>query len=224
MAIPTGDILRVQIGGAVPSDTWSCSFWFALTGLGATPTPSQMNSAANALLGGFKTSVWLAGTSPWSGQCSTGTSLTTGKSYLYRSSLLVASGSASVTGAPGAAGTSGPNYVARCITTLTNQPGRSRRGRFYLPQTAGSVTASTGLFASISTALGNMAGLLGSASGAQSSGYFFGGSETASYVVVSSTHGYTTHITSLRADNVPDTQHGRENKLVATVTDAVTVS
>jgi hypothetical protein len=223
MALPTGDLLRIQVGGAVPSDTWSCSFWFTLAGLGGTPTPTQMNTAAQSFLAGFNTTFWNVATNPWKGFCSTGTSLSTSKSYLYRGGLLVANGSGAITAVAGGAGAVLPNYVARCVTTLTAQPGRSRRGRFFLPCTGATVAGATGLFATVSGALSNLAGQLGHSSGAQSSGYFFGGSEVATYAVVSATHGYATPITTLRCDNIPDTQHGRENKLIATVIDTVTI-
>jgi hypothetical protein len=223
MALPTGDLLRIQVGGAVPSDTWSISMWFLMTGLGTTPTPSQMNTAASGMLGGLNTVWWNVAGNPWKGFCSTGTTLANSKSYLYRGGLLVASGAATITPVAGGSGTALPNYVARCVTTLTAQPGRSRRGRMYLPCTGGTITAATGLFASVSASLTNLASQFNHSSGAQSTGFFFGGSELATYSVVSSTHGFTTPITSLRCDNIPDTQHGRENKLLATVTDSATI-
>lgn len=223
MALPTSDIMRVQVGGAIPSDTWSIGFWFEFTGLATTPTPAQMNSAANGFLSGFNTLFWNVATNPWKLKASTATNLSTSKAYLYRSGALVASGAASMAAVAGTGGSPMPNYVARCVTLLTNQPGRSRRGRVYLPANGDTVTAATGLNTTISAQLTNLASLFSTSSGAQSTGYFFGGSEVASFVVVSATHGYTTHITSLRADNKPDTQHGRENKLVPTITDSVTI-
>jgi hypothetical protein len=223
MALPTDDLLRIQLGGAVPSDTWTCTFWFVMSGLTTTPSPTQMNSAASALLGGFNTTVWSAATNGWRNLCSAGTTLANAKSYLYRGGLLVSNGTATITPVAGIGGSTQPNYVARCITTLTAQPGRSRRGRFFMPETGTAPVAATGLFASISGALSNIAGQFGASSGAQSTGFFFGGSESASWSVVSATHGFATHITTLRADNKPDTQHGRENKLVPTVTDTQTV-
>ena len=223
MAIPSGDLLRLTIGGSVPSDTWSVSLWFKLTGLSATPSPTAMNSTALNAVNGFNTVFWSNAVSPWKAQCATSTTLATSKLYLYRSSALVQAGTGSITPVAGTGSVTMPGYVARVVSLLTDQPGRSRRGRIYLPSTGAGVNSGTGLFASVSGAMTNLATILGSTSGYQSTGYFFGGSEVAELCVVSSTHGYTTSVTSLRCDNKPDTQHGRENKLIATINDAVSV-
>lgn len=223
MAMPSGDILALRLGGAVPSDSWSIGFWFVITGLTTTPSPSAMNSAALGALNGFNNLFWNAATNPWKAEVSSGTTLASSTCYLYRGGTLTASGTGAITAVPGTGSGANPQYTARCVTLQTNSPGRSRRGRVYLPETATSVNATSGLWLSRSAALANLASFFSTSAGTQSAGYFFGTGETADFVVVSTTHTYTTSITGLRMDNKPDTQHGRESKLVATVFDTATI-
>lgn len=221
VGLPAGDFLNVRLGGAVASDTWSVGWWFQMTGLGAVPSPSAMNTAAAGPLGGFNNTVWNVAGTPLKVRESTATTLSNSSLYLYRDGVLVASGKASISAVAGTGSTGGFNYVARVVTLLTSQPGRSKRGRIYLPWTGQDVAAATGLWTAEATILSNLAGHLNAEQGA---GYFFGGSETADLVVVSSRHAYATSVTQLRMDNKPDTQRGRLNKLVPSVYDTASIS
>jgi hypothetical protein len=230
MGLPNGDLLLIRLGGDVAGDDWSIGFWFKITGQSSVPTPSQMNSAANALLGGFNTLFWSAATNPWKNRCSTGTTLKTSKSYYYRDGVLSAAGTSAITAVAGTGSSTQPNPVAQVITLLTDQPGRNKRGRVYMPATALPPTASTGLWGASAALVSNLASLFSTSSGAQSTGYFFGGSDVADLVVVSQggqrpvvTAPVATSVTSLRMDNKPDTQRGRENKLVPTIFDTASI-
>lgn len=221
MPLPAGDFLNVRFSGAVPSDTWQIGFWFQINGLGSTPSPTTMNTAATNGLNGFNNTVWNVAGTPLKIRNSSATSFSQSTIYLYRDNVLAASGTAAISPVIGTGSTGGFNYVSRVVTLLTNQPGRSRRGRVYLPWTGQDVTAGTGLWGAEATIVSNLAGHLNAMQGA---GFFFGGAETGDLVVVSSTHGYATSVTSIRMDNKPDTQRGRLNKLRSTINDQATIT
>lgn len=102
-----------------------------------------------------------------------------------------------------------PKETSLVVSERTNQPGRSGRGRFYLPACGIALTAG-GLVAS-STAvddLGDAAITLFDALSAA----------LAIPVVASFTKGQTYNITRLEIDNKPDTQRRRQDKVLATHT------
>ena len=220
MPLPAGDLLLARVGGSLPSDKWSVGLWFDLAGLGADPTPAQMNAACLAWLTNFANVFWTPASNPWKSQASVGVSLATGTLYLYRSAALTASGTATISTSSGTGSNPLPSYVARVCTLLTNNPGRSKRGRIYLPANGVSPNSGTGLWSSVQPQVTNLGTAI---QNAEVTGFWFGGSEQAACDVVSKTHGIKTRVTSLRMDNKPDTQRGRENKLTATVFDSQTI-
>lgn len=224
MALPNGDLLLYRVGGATPSDTWSIGMWFVVTGQSGIPSPANMNSAASGVLGGFNTLVWSAATNGLKSFNNSGVTLATASTAYYRNGSLVAAGSASISPVAGTGATNQPNYVARVVSLLTDRPGRSYRGRLYLPWTGQALTAASGLWTSMPDIPTNLATLLSSSTGMQSPGYGWGGSSVADFVVLSRAQTAATPVTSLRMDNKPDTQHGRENRLVASVFNTAAVT
>jgi len=211
MAIPSGDILRIVVGGPIGGDTWSTGQWRVLTGMTGLPTPTQMNAAATAWLATFKSLVWDPATGGWRGQNNAGTALSTCRVYLYQGGLLAAQGAAAITPDTGLATPVLPAYVAGCVTLQTNTPGRSGRGRIYMPITGCTMVAATMQIQSDFTPhLAALASWLNS--GVDTT---MPGSPTGVPVVLSRTKTQTHQITALRMDTIPDTQHGRENKFVA---------
>lgn len=211
MVMPSGDILRIVVGGKMGADTWSIGSWRLYSGMTGTPTPAQMNANAAAWLGTFNSLVW----SPASGGLKLinqlGVDLSTCTTYMYRAGQLAAQGTASQTAVAGSAGSSHPGYVACAVTTLTNAAGRSKRGRIFIPVQSGTIDANSLQFSGgISTVVTNLASWM--ATGTDTT---LPGSPTGSPIVLSRTTSSTAQITSLRADSIPDTQHGRTNKLVA---------
>lgn len=218
---PAGDYVKYVIGGTIASDTWSIGICQSLTGLSGVPTPSQMNAAALVRLNGFNTAVWSLATSGLKLLNGAGVSLVNCKSYLYRGGVLSAQGTAAITPVPGTGSPGLPFYTAMCVSLLTDRPGRSGRGRLYLPATAAAVSATTGQFTTNLSGLATaVAGVL-TAYGPDDNGY--PGDPASVAAVVSNTHGLLTEIQSIRIDTLPDTQHGRTRHDTATSVYSATV-
>lgn len=224
MGFPAGDYLNVRLGGAVPFDTWSIGFWYHVTGQSTVPTPSQMDGAANAALAGFNTIVWSDPTSPLKAKVNAATNLSTCKVYYYRDGVLVAGGSNTITAVPGTGASGAPSYIARCVTVLTQTPGKSHRGRFYLPWNGEVLTGNTENWPSAQGILDRLAFRQNSSTGTQSTGFFFGGSEQADYGVMSQTHALFTSATSYRMNSKPDTQRGRQDKAPTNLVETSSIS
>lgn len=213
MPYPSGDVVKYVVGGGAASDTWSIGVWQSLTGLGGNPTPAQMNSAALSRLNGFDTAVWSASLGPLKAENSPAMNLSFCKSYLYRNGVLTAQGVGNKTAVPGGATTLLPLFTAICFTLLTGISGRSYRGRVYLPATGIVGSSTTGQIATTHQQLATNLGLwLGGFAPDDTS---FPGDPTTYAGVLSQTKAAITKITSVRADSLYDTQHGRTNKDVA---------
>jgi hypothetical protein len=221
MAKPNGDYVKYVIGGACGSDTWSIGLWQKLTGMSSTPTPAQMNAAALFRLNGFKTLVWTPASVPLAGLNATGVNLATAKAYLYRNGVLSAQGTASITASAGTSTRFMPFYTALCVSLLTNTPGRSGRGRVYLPYTGATINGTTGQSSDTLTTIANNFASMATGYGPDDNG--FPGDPTSELEVVSSTHATSAKVVSVRIDSIPDTQHGRTRKVVATSTATASV-
>ena len=206
----SGDVVKYVIGGACASDTWSTGVWQDLAGLTGTPTPSQMNAAAASRLSGFNSLVWGLVTQGLKAVNASGITLATCKSYLYRNGVLTAQGAASITPSAGSATPGSPFYTALCVSTLTNTPGRSGRGRMYLPITAYGISPTTGQYTN--SAAGLITSMASWLTGFGPDDNLFPGDPASHAVVLSQLKGQVHPITSIRADSLPDTQHGRINK------------
>jgi hypothetical protein len=210
----SGDVVKYVVGGAIGSDQWSIGAYQRLNGLSSNPTPTQMNTAALARLNGFNTIVWSAATAGLKSVNATGVALSIIKSYLYRGGVLTAQGNAAITAVPGTGSANLPFFTALCCSLLTNTPGRSGRGRLYLPFTAGALTATGGQtnIGSLSQYAGNVASWL---SGLGGNDNLYPGDPTSAAVVLSNTKSAVYDVVTTRIDSIPDTQHGRTRKDVA---------
>jgi hypothetical protein len=140
----------------------------------------------------------------------------------YDGATLSVDGTASATPVPGTGSGAHPGYVALVVTLLTAFPGRSHRGRIYLPATAVAINSATSQLSTAATQdtlAADVATHLASSAHTPSwaSGVLF------TPVVLSKTLGSTADIVSLRIDSLPDTQHGRTRKLSAVHTATHTV-
>jgi len=107
-------------------------------------------------------------------------------------------------------GTGSPIDTCLVVSLRTGIPGRSQRGRMYLPCHEGA-TVTTGMLASATATLYNT-----------STKALFDTANTLTtnkVVVVSRTHGSYETVKSLVADNKPDVQRRRENRLAPAATD-----
>lgn len=110
-----------------------------------------------------------------------------------------------------------PNQVAIVVTTLTGRPGRSFRGRAYLPMIAQGQIGATGqltqaLCNTIATSFSSfLSGVKDAAGGAPP-------------VIASRTRSAMTDVLSVNVDSLPDTQRRRRNKSVASFHGTGTVS
>lgn len=111
-------------------------------------------------------------------------------------------------------------FTSLCVSLLSDTVGRSARGRIYIPFT---VACSGGQFTSGNLTTANTAtkALIDSINAADWTSF----NVTSKRVSVASlTKGLNYTITRLRCDSVPDTQHRRTDKLIATNTATATVA
>jgi hypothetical protein len=150
----------------------------------------------------------------------TSTVFTTVTSYLYKGGTGAAfTVQTSLSGKAGTASSSAlPNQCAIVVSLLTGIPGRSTRGRAYLPG-----------FASVS--MGGVTGQLQTGGVAQVCNAFAamlsGIKDTTngrSPVIASATHGLMTPITGVAIDTIVDTQRRRRDKLTAVARSTAVVS
>lgn len=209
MPMPAGWFCKFVIGGAVSlSDDWSIGIWYHVPG--GDPGQTDFDQAISDGIQSFHNTWWSASSNPWSDQNAAGTKLTDGKGYLYENGVLRRQSQHSITPAPGTGSTPHPSYVACCVTLRTAGFTRRERGRIYTPATAAATDTNSGLFTGLTTtALDNLSGCIG----------VFGHSGApmpCDPAVVSQTGGSFSVVTSIKYDNLPDTQHGRNNQTAAT--------
>jgi hypothetical protein len=210
--MPPGDLVKYVIGGSVPGDTWSIGFWQQLTGLTSNPTQAQMDAAALFRLNGFDSVAWSAAGVTVKGVAHSGTFLSFCKAALYRNGVLTQNGSGTKTPVAGTGGGLHPNYVALVVTLRTASAGRSHRGRVYLPATGVPISASTGRINTNAQPYAD--GIAAFLTGLGPDDVGFPGDPASHAVVVSRTTAVASNITSVSIDDKPDTQRGRENKLL----------
>ena len=222
MPFPPGKHAHITLGGSIGTETWSIGHWKEDQGSGI-PTPTQLNTYAAAVLAAFNTQFWNAATLPFKNYASADTSLINCSVHYYSGGVLIGLGTATITPVAGA-GASDPHpaYVAWVITTLSDFPGRSKRGRLYLPATAVSISGST-----------SQVGLATTDQDTQLAHFKAYLQDSTTNVpawdpgvgmvneILSQHLGSVVEMTSLRMDSLPDTQHGRSRKLVANHVSAV---
>lgn len=211
MPMPAGWFIKRVTGGPVSlTDDWSVGLWYHVPG--GDPGQTDFDQIISDGLASFTTSFWSASTHPWSDMNAAGTKVAQSKGYLYHDGVLVRQSTATQTPASGTPGTPHPAYVACCVTLKTAGFTRRERGRIYLPATAAATDTNSGLFSALtSDALDHLAGVI------ETFGHA-GAPFTADPVVVSQTGASYAAMTEIKYDNLPDTQHGRNNQTAATAT------
>lgn len=211
MPLPSGWFIKRVIGGPVSlTDDWSIGLWYHVPG--GDPGQTDFDQIISDGLTAFEGSFWTPGSSPWSDMNAAGTKVATSKGYLYDSGVLKRQTTANITPSSGTGSTPHPAYVACCVTLRTAGFTRRERGRVYLPATAAACDTNSGLFTGLTTtALTALAGVI------ETFGHA-GAPFTADPVVVSQTGASYSAITEIKYDNLPDTQHGRNNQTAATST------
>jgi hypothetical protein len=196
MGIPAG-LTRVTFSGTLSSvEHWACSFFFTGgTAAGTTDAGAAAfvsGTAFPALITAVRT--LLAGDDTWD---------SLDLYYYDGGTAAVAHGHAAVT-ATGLGGTGLPKQTACVLTLRTALANRSGRGRMYFPCTGGVMTTGGKITTTARDAL------------VDAMGNWFASFTTGTIypVVASQTHTSFQKVTSVDADNLPDTQRGRRGKLV----------
>lgn len=218
MALPSGDLIRNQVGGTCAGENWLIGVWTTVQGMSAVPNQSEMDARAESVLTVFDSNVWSAPANSLLSLNATGVKLTKSICSFYRDGVSLGSGIHTITPIPGTASSATPFYVAQVVTLKTATAGRRGRGRMYPPVTNGALLTAAGgqwdsgspgaLCANFGRFLGQLAvddtGLPGDPSFTP---------------VVVSIMGSAAHpITLLASDTIPDTQHGRTRRITAAST------
>lgn len=218
MALPSGALIKVTLNGAIGADVWSTGFWTTVIAP-VTPTGAALNTWAESVRALFASTVWTASVGGLNGQNTSAVSFANAKAYWYLDGALVQQGVSSGSALVGTSTTAHPAYTACACTLQTGLAGRSNRGRMYLPATGTTITAATLQFAAAAAQNStNLATFLSAVNGTA-----IGGS-TPVVAVVSQAHLATHKVTAVRADSIPDTQRGRQNKVTAISTSSVALS
>lgn len=209
--VPNGHINTTQ--------TWSTGLNMALSLSGPDLTQSQLDAVVAAVLPSFAT--WWTAVKPF---CSGLTQYDGFRAYYYAVGQTKASLSALSLIAPvvGTGSVVLPSFVS-CVTTLrTATPGRRGRGRNYLPTNAMQATNGHQFTSANCTTLANAhAALLTALNALNLTGQGIG---THQQVVCSSSNVGTNYpITRVTVDSLPDTQHRREDKFLASAVSSAAV-
>lgn len=217
-APPRGTMRMVWSGPVSTQDTWSTSLWSTVGTLAATPSQAEINTIASTGLAAFQANIFATG--KLQGIMAAATQLTTCTVYFYdgTSSAAAAQGVATQTATAGNGTTLCPAYTSMVASLGTSHAGRSGRGRMYLPTTALALTAGTLQSSAPSSITSCVKGLLSALTVTMT----VGGSSVTNLVGVQSRKNNTLYlVTSISCDSIPDTQHGRLNKDVATTKSVV---
>lgn len=224
MALPMGDFVRTQVGGRMGGENWVVGLWLKQSGMDGVPTLEQMDRYAQEQYDAFIADFWNPGAgTPWCTRNATGVDVRNAQATFYRDGVALGSGNYTGAVVAGTQTVAHPFYTAICTTTRTATAGRSGRGRIYFPYTGVSVDAGTGQVTS--TVVDNLVDLAKTwLEGRFTDSTELPGDPSSTPVVVSSTHGLSSTVTSISIDSRPDTQHGRVNRVSPAYTASDTVS
>lgn len=210
MPVPAIPFARFVIGGQVNSqDTWAITI--AATKAANPASQTEFDDTTLGVLNSFNTLFWSASSDQYKGLCHSMTKLSTIRGYFYSATSLLFTSSQSITPVSGTATTTQSPITACAFGLYTGLPGRSGRGRVYLPHTGPGITdgqLAVTTFHATRLATFLKAGPLGG---------WGTGSPSPVYTpcVVSEKTGGTTTINRVRLDTIPDTQRGRRNRMTA---------
>lgn len=204
------DSLRVVFSGfVVTGQSWSCSLWFRTIAAGLM-TQTELNTA-NGDLGDAAVGSWATLASAlWPSS----TTLTKCTTYVYPNNTVTASkvSTPHTLAAAGSTTTTMPPQCAVVASLRSEVPGRSGRGRIYIPYTLAGL-ASDGQIAS--TKVDNVANAVAAMIGDMNALSLPGGL-TPVCCVASFTKQEQPTVVSVVVDSIVDTQRRREGSMVAT--------
>jgi len=214
MGYPLEDLVKLEFGGALAGETWETGCWFFITSAPLV-SPAMMDAALTACdteIGGL----WTDFLKGWN---ASGLTLSRTKLSFYDNGVLSVTAEHAITVAAATGTAPQPGYVSQCIGLYTALSRRYARGRMYLPRTGNAPTASTFQWTTIATALGQLKTRLHNIETALQTNLT--GASAANLRVVSQTGPGSQQVTQLKADSIPDTQHGRTRRLLPLVKDSV---
>ena len=205
------DTLRVVWGGKIASDIWRTGVDLDITYNDFGPSGAELNTACSSIILPLLNTWWTT----HKAFNTTAVDFSYLSAYFYPAgaSTSFSQGQAAVSPVTGTgSGSLLPLRTAVAISKRTDLAGRSHRGRFYLPATAGLTIGADGQFTSANAA--SMCNAMGTlVQGFNNATWAPGGITTAKAVVSSMNHvGAPNPITQLRCDTLPDTQRRRTNK------------
>lgn len=212
--LPLEDLCRLEFGGSLGGESWETGCWFFITGASVV-TPVSVDNALTACdteIGGL----WTDFLKGWN---ASGLVLNRTKLSFYDNGVLSFSQQHAITVAAATGTAPQPGYTAQVVGLYTDLSRRYARGRMYFPKTGLAPSASTFQWASIATALGQLKTRLHNIETAIQAN--LPSATGANLRVVSRTGPGSQQVTQLKADSIPDTQHGRTRRFVATSKDAV---
>lgn len=220
VAPPNGTMRAVFSGPVSTQDTWSISLWFTFGELAGLPSQSELNSIATTFLNRFTTNLWSSG--HLLPAIAPATSLTTCTLYWYdgTSASAAVQALATQTAIPGTGSQGNPAYTALCVTLETTHAGRSGRGRIYLPLTGMSLSTTTLQYGGVA----NVTSAVKATLDALIATYTIDGAGLTALAGVYSRKNNAIYLLNQAAcDSIPDTQHGRTNKAIATAKSVVAI-
>lgn len=221
VGIVQGLVRMVLNGTMAGGQTWSTSLWLSTDVPTPTPTQDQLNSFALACRDAIQASVVTLSGLLWNAS----TACTDVTCYWYESNTRKAalvSQPAPITTA-GSGQSSMPTFTSLVLSLRSATPGRSGRGRNYMPWTVGGGVSANGQTGSgttdaVATAWSSALTELNEMTVA------WPGAAGQLVVVASFTKGVIHPVVAVVVDSIPDTQHRRTDQLqaVAISTRAVT--
>lgn len=214
MGYPLEDLVRIEFGGSLGGESWESGCWFFIFS-----APAVTNVMADAALTAVDTELGGLWTDFLKGWNASGLTLSRSKLSFYDNGALSVTAEHALTAAAATGTAPQPAYVSQCIGLYTGLSRRYARGRMYLPRTGNAPSASTFQWATVGTALGQLKTRLHNIETALQAQLT--GSTGASLRVVSQTGPASQAVTQLKADSLPDTQHGRTRRMIPVVKDSV---
>lgn len=206
--------IRWTFGGQlVTGQRWSIGI--ASDGPAAFSPPLDLTTQCNSMFTQFNTQFWSAASSPYKSQVGAQASLDRVQAYMYIGNVTnaVAAGVSNVAAVPGTGSTvAHPPQIALVFSLKTGFPGRSARGRAYLPNLESPVGTDGRVAQNLQTFCTNFANFLAGMRTVSVAG------TACTPFVYSNTLQTGNAITSVSVDDVLDTQRRRRDQVSPSVT------
>lgn len=204
------DALRCVVNGNIGSvQTWSTSIWVSLGAMGGPLTQAQINTLASQVATPTQTwlsnlasaGIWSADTTVSNLTCYWYPALSTKSALVSTPQTMTGSGSSSVYQ---------PSYVSMVVSLRSDTPGRSGRGRLYIPCTATTLSSGHKFTSGPATNVGTFTQTYLKAVNLLT---FALPANNNKVNVASFSKGLQYTVTSISVDDNPDTQHRRIDKI-----------